>query len=135
MLLQWDPVQLPAEADQRAGNPVDVPDPLQQPAPAAQRPGSSQMPDRLLHQRPQVRLAAVERPLPVAAPIEHRTIPRTAPAEHGLWIRDLPSNSSDDPQQRASAGRRRGMPDGELSAATIEFEDIGEPEDQGPRQA
>jgi hypothetical protein len=36
----WDPVQLPAEADQRAGGPADVPDPLQQPAPAAQRPGS-----------------------------------------------------------------------------------------------
>jgi hypothetical protein len=52
-----------------------------------------------------------------------------------LWISDLPSNPSDDPQQRASAGRRRGMPDGQLSAATIEFEDIGEPEDHGPQQA
>ena len=70
----------PAEADQRAGDPADVPDPLQQPAPAAQRPGSSQMPDRLLHQRPQVGLAAVERPLSVAAPIERRKIPRTAPS-------------------------------------------------------
>jgi hypothetical protein len=60
MLLQVDPVQLPAEADQRTGGPADVPDPLQQPAPAAQRPGSSQMPDRLLHQRPQARLAAVD---------------------------------------------------------------------------
>jgi hypothetical protein len=55
---RWDRVPLPAEADQRAGGPVDVPDPLQQPAPAAQRPGSSQRPDRLLHLRPQVRLAA-----------------------------------------------------------------------------
>jgi len=27
------------------------------------------------------------------------------------------------------------MPDGQLSAATIEFEDIGEPEDHGPQQA
>jgi hypothetical protein len=44
MLLRRDPVQLPAEADQRAGGPADVPDPLQQPPPAAQRPGSSQMP-------------------------------------------------------------------------------------------
>jgi hypothetical protein len=30
------------------------------------------MPDRLLHQRPQVRLAAVERPLPITQPIERR---------------------------------------------------------------
>jgi hypothetical protein len=27
------------------------------------------------------------------------------------------------------------MPDRQLSAATIEYEDIGEPEDHGPQQA
>jgi len=27
------------------------------------------------------------------------------------------------------------MPDGQLSAATIEYEDIGEPEDHRPQQA
>ena len=51
---------------QRRGGPVDIPDPVQQAPPAAQRPGVGQMPDRLLHQRTQPRLAAVERPLPVA---------------------------------------------------------------------
>jgi hypothetical protein len=37
-----------AEADQRAGGPVDIPDPVQQPPPAAQRPGVGQVGDRLL---------------------------------------------------------------------------------------
>jgi hypothetical protein len=128
-------VQLPAEADQRAGGPVDVPDPLQQPAPAAQRPAVARCPiacstsarrsawQRLNARCPSLSRSSVER------------FPERPPAEHGLWIRDLPSNTSDDPQQPASAGRRRGMPDGQLSAATIEFEDIGEPEDHGPQQA
>src|SRR6266536_110175 len=39
------PVQPPAEADERGGGPVDVPDPVQQPAPAAQRPGVGKVPD------------------------------------------------------------------------------------------
>src|SRR6266498_2461301 len=56
-----DPVEPPAEADERASRPVDIPDPVQQPAPAAQRPGVGQMPDRLLHQRAQPGLATVER--------------------------------------------------------------------------
>jgi hypothetical protein len=60
--------------------------------------------------------------------------PKRPPAEHGLWIRDRPSNTSDDPQQPAAAGRRRGMPDGQLSAATIEYEDIGEPGITGPNR-
>jgi hypothetical protein len=60
-----NPVQPAAQADQRAGGPVDVPDPVQQPAPAAQRPGIGQMGDRLLHQRAQPCLQAVERPLGV----------------------------------------------------------------------
>jgi hypothetical protein len=41
---RWDRLPLPAEADQRAGGPVDVPDPLQQPAPAAQRPAVARGP-------------------------------------------------------------------------------------------
>jgi hypothetical protein len=86
-------VQRPAEADQRAGDPADVPDPLQQPAPAAQRPGSSQMPiacstsarrsalQRLNARRPSLRRSSV-----VAAPIERRKIPRTAPSR--AWVVD-----------------------------------------------
>src|SRR6266536_4044501 len=73
-------VQPPSEADERASGPVDVPDSVQQPAPAAQRPGIGQMADRLLHQRPQPRLQAVERPLLVAeaifgAPVADRRMP------------------------------------------------------------
>ena len=128
-------MQLPAEADQRAGNPANVPDPLQQPAPAAQRPAVTRCPiacstsaRRSAWQRLNARCLSLSR-----SSVER--FPERPPAEHGLWIRDRPSNTSDDPQQPASAGRRRGMPDGQLSAATIEFEDIGEPEDHGPQQA
>src|SRR6266498_4492012 len=64
-----DPVQPPAQANEDAGGPVDVPDPVQQPPPATQRPRVGQMPDRLLHQRAQPRLHAVERPLRVAEPV------------------------------------------------------------------
>src|SRR4029450_11712089 len=56
-------VQPAAEADERAGGPVDVPDAVQQPPPAAQRPGVGQVGDRLFHQRAQPCLQAVERPL------------------------------------------------------------------------
>ncbi len=45
------PVDPPAEADERAGGPVDVPEPVQQPAPAAQRSRACEVADRLLHQR------------------------------------------------------------------------------------
>src|SRR6266700_4587140 len=58
-----DAVQPAAEADQRASGAEDVPDAVQQPAPAAQRPRVGQVGDRLLHQRAQPRLQAVERPL------------------------------------------------------------------------
>jgi hypothetical protein len=91
MLLQVDPVQLPVEADQRAGGPADTPDPLQQPAPAAQRPGSSQMPiacstsaRRPALQRLNARCPSPSRSSVVAEPIGRRKLPRTAPAEHGL---------------------------------------------------
>src|SRR5215216_1129577 len=56
-------VQPAAEADERAGGPVDVPDAVQQPPPAAQRQGVGQVGDRLFHQRAQPCLQAVERPL------------------------------------------------------------------------
>ena len=39
------PMEPPAEADERAGGLVDIPDPVQQPAPAAQRPSVGQLPD------------------------------------------------------------------------------------------
>jgi hypothetical protein len=39
------------------------------------------------------------------------------------------------PSNRRAPIRRRGMPDGQSSAATIEYEDIGEPEDHRPQQA
>src|SRR6266498_826603 len=70
-----DSVQPAAEADQRAGGPVDVPDAVQQPAPAAQRPGVGQVGDGLLHQRAQPRLQAVERPLRVAEPVLGAAVP------------------------------------------------------------
>jgi hypothetical protein len=57
-----DSVPPAAEADQRAGGPVDVPHAVQQPAPAAQRPGVGQMGDRLLHQCAQAHLQAVAGP-------------------------------------------------------------------------
>jgi hypothetical protein len=93
------------------------------------------MPDRLLHLRRRSAWQRLNARCPSLSRSRVERFPERPPAEHGLWIRDLPSNTSDDPQQRASAGRRRGMPDGQLSAATIEFEDIGEPEDHGPQQA
>jgi hypothetical protein len=68
-------VQPTAEADQRAGGPVDVPDAVQQPAPAAQRPGVGQVRDRLLHQRAQARLQAVEGPLGVAEAVLGAAVP------------------------------------------------------------
>src|SRR6266511_3647734 len=43
--------------------------------PAAQRPGVGEMPDRLLHQRAQPRLAAVERPLLVSQPVLGAPVP------------------------------------------------------------
>jgi hypothetical protein len=70
-----DPVQPPTQADQRAGGPEDIPDPIQQPPPAGQRPRVRQMGDRLLHQRAQPRLHAVERPLPTGAPILGPPVP------------------------------------------------------------
>jgi hypothetical protein len=44
-----DAVDPSAEADERRGGPVDVPDPVQQATPAPQHPGVGQLPDRLLH--------------------------------------------------------------------------------------
>jgi hypothetical protein len=73
MLFRWDRAQLPAEADQRAGGPVDVPDPLQQPAPAAQRQAVARCPiacstsarrsgwQRLNARCPSLRRSSVER--------------------------------------------------------------------------
>src|SRR6266540_6818903 len=80
-----DPVQPPAQANEDAGGPVDVPDPVQQPPPATQRPRVGQMPDRLLHQRAQPRLHAVERPLLVAEPVFGPAVPdRRVPVRTGL---------------------------------------------------
>jgi hypothetical protein len=54
-----DAVDPSAEADERGGGPVDVPDPVQQATPAPQRPRVGQMPDRLLHQGAQPGLEVV----------------------------------------------------------------------------
>ena len=54
-----DAVDPSAEADERRGGPVDVPDPVQQATPAPQRPGVGQMPDRLLHRGAQPGLEVV----------------------------------------------------------------------------
>jgi hypothetical protein len=62
-LFMRDSVKPAAKADQRAHGAEDVPDSVQQSAPAAQRPGVGQVGDRLLHQRAQSCLHAVERPL------------------------------------------------------------------------
>src|SRR6266508_5341989 len=70
-----DSVEPPAQANEDASGPVDIPNPIQQPTPATQRPGVSQMPDRLLHQRAQRRVAAVERPLSVGQPILGPSVP------------------------------------------------------------
>jgi hypothetical protein len=70
-----DPVQPAAQAHQRPGGPEDVVDPVQQAPPATQRPGACQMGDRLLHQRAQPRLEAVERPLPVGEPVFVAAVP------------------------------------------------------------
>ena len=110
MLLRWDPVQLPAEADQRAGGPADVPDPLQQPAPAAQRPGSSQMPiacstsaRRPALQRLNARYPSSSRSSVVAEPIGRRKIPRTAQPSMGCGLGiDLPA-----PVTTPGTGERR----------------------------
>jgi hypothetical protein len=48
-----------AEADERRGGPVDVPDPVQQATPAPQRPRVGQVSDRLLHQGAQPGLEVV----------------------------------------------------------------------------
>jgi IstB-like ATP binding protein len=53
-----DAVDPSAEANERRGGPVDVPDPVQQATPAPQRPRVGQMPDRLLHQGAQPGLAS-----------------------------------------------------------------------------
>jgi len=45
MLSDGDPMEPPAETDQRGGGAEDVTDPDQQATPAAQRPGACQMPD------------------------------------------------------------------------------------------
>jgi hypothetical protein len=75
VISRGDPVEPAAEADQRAGGPVDVADPVQQPPPAAQRPRVGQMGDRLLHQRAQPRLQAVERPLGVGETVLGAAVP------------------------------------------------------------
>jgi hypothetical protein len=61
-----NPVQPAVKADERRGGAADVPGAVQQPAPAAQRPSVGEMGDRLLDQRAQSSLQAVERPLGVA---------------------------------------------------------------------
>src|SRR5215204_7257929 len=76
--LGGDSVQPPAEADQRPGSAVQIPNPVEPAPPAAQRPGIGQMPDRLLHQRAQPRLAAVVGPLPVREPVLGRRSPTGA---------------------------------------------------------
>jgi hypothetical protein len=70
-----DSVEPAAEAGQRAGGPVDVADAVQQPASAVQRPGVGQMADRLLHQRAQPCLHAVERPLGVGEAVLGAVVP------------------------------------------------------------
>ena len=71
-------MQPPAEADQRPGSAVQIPNPVEPAPPAAQRPGIGQMPDRLLHQRAQPGLAAVVGPLPVGEPVLGRRSPTGA---------------------------------------------------------
>ncbi len=88
-----DPVQPAAQADQRAGGPVHIPHPIQQPPPAAQRPGVGQMADRLLHQRPQPRLAAVARPLAVGEPLLGPAIPDRRMPVRAAW----PAPATPDP--------------------------------------
>jgi len=73
-----------AEADERRGGPVDVPDPVQQATPAPQRPRVGQLPDRLLHQGAQPGLEAVvvafgRRALVVGASVPDRRVPARGP--------------------------------------------------------
>jgi hypothetical protein len=76
-------------------------DAVQQPAPAAQRPGICEVADRLLHQRPESHLHAVERPLPVAEAVLGSAVPdRGVPVLAGLG---QPRN----PQSRMVWPRRR----------------------------
>jgi hypothetical protein len=84
-LSRGDPVEPATQADQRASGPEDVPDAVQQPTPTAQRPGVSQMPDRLLHQRAQLCLHAVKRPLPIGEAVLGPPVPdRRMPVLAGL---------------------------------------------------
>jgi hypothetical protein len=73
-----DSVQPAAEADECAGGAEDVPDAVQQPTPAAQRPRVRQLANRLLHQRAQPSLQAVERPLGVAEAVLGAAVPTGA---------------------------------------------------------
>src|SRR5215204_547070 len=73
--LGGDSVQPPAEADQRPGSAVQIPNPVEPAPPAAQRPGIGQMPDRLLHQRAQPGPAAVVGSLPVGEPVLGGPVP------------------------------------------------------------
>jgi len=68
-------MQPACQADQRASGPVHLAHPVQQPTPAAQRPGGGEVPDRLLHQRAQARLHAVERPLLAGQPVLGPAVP------------------------------------------------------------
>src|SRR6266542_3196336 len=61
-----DSGQPAAQAHQRPGGAEHLPDAIQQPPPAAQRPRVGQMPDGLLHQRPQPCLLPVVGPLRLA---------------------------------------------------------------------
>jgi hypothetical protein len=68
-------VEPPAQADERGGGPVDVPNPIEQASPAAQRPGVGEVADRLLDQRSQPRLATVVNLLRVGEPILGAPVP------------------------------------------------------------
>src|SRR6266508_5558088 len=100
-----DPVQPAAKADQRARSPKDVPDPVQQPAPAAQRPGVGQMADRLLHQRAQPCLQAVERPLLECQAVDGRAVP-----DRGMPVLARLGHAAEPPVQQATTSTSSSAP-------------------------